>query len=116
MDVSLSVGDPEVSCVVNGTYSVTIPVDGVNAQYSASDPNALTIPDDICLGNIGEGGAISGSFVLTYNEGTNDNINIAASGEPTLVCTDPFNPTQCTGNVSGVSPVGVDVVTYILCV
>ncbi|UJH89797.1 hypothetical protein LZ575_12260 [Antarcticibacterium sp. 1MA-6-2] len=102
---SLSVGDPEVSCVVDGIYSVTVPIDGVNAQYSAIDLNALTISEDICLGNIGEGGAISGSFVLTYNEGTNYNIDIVASGEPTLECTDPFNPTQCTGNVQGTSPV-----------
>ncbi|WP_299335396.1 T9SS type A sorting domain-containing protein [uncultured Psychroserpens sp.] len=99
---SLNVEDPLVSCVSNGTYSVTVPINGANGQYSATDPNALSISSDVCLGNLG-GGALSGSFTLTYNQGTDFNIDITPV-IPSTGCEDPLNPTQCTGNVSGVSP------------
>ncbi|WP_299307197.1 hypothetical protein, partial [uncultured Psychroserpens sp.] len=100
---SLSVEDPVVSCAENGTYSVTVPINGANGQYTAIDSNAISISSDVCLGNLG-GGAISGSFTLTYNQGTDYNIDISPVIPSTNGCEDPINPTQCTQNVAGVSP------------
>ncbi|WP_299275015.1 hypothetical protein [uncultured Psychroserpens sp.] len=100
---SLGVEDPIVSCAENGTYSVSVPVNGANGQYTATDPNAISVSNDICLGNLG-GGAISGSFTLTYNQGTDFNIDISPVIPSTNGCVDPLNPTQCTANVSGLSP------------
>ncbi|MGB7841533.1 MAG: hypothetical protein WBL21_01990, partial [Salinimicrobium sp.] len=104
---SLNVGDPEVSCVVDGSYTVTVPINGVNGQFTATDLNATQISQDICLGNIGDGGDTSGEFVLTYSEGIDYNINIAVVSPPDIDCADPYNDFQCTGNVSGESPESV---------
>ena len=82
---SLAVEDPIVSCAVNGEYTVTVPINGANGQYTANDPNSLSISSDICLGNLG-GGAISGSFTLTYSQGIDYNIEISPVDPSTNGC------------------------------
>ncbi|WP_415686427.1 hypothetical protein, partial [Gillisia hiemivivida] len=102
---ALVVGEETVSCVDSGTYQVVVPITGTNAQFTATDANALTISEDVCLSNIGvDEEGVFGSFTLTYNIGTPYNISISAVKPSTNGCADPFNPTQCVGGVSGSSP------------
>ena len=81
---ALVVGDETVNCIDSETYEVVVPISGTNAQFTASDPNALSISDDICLKNLGEGGPVEGSFTLTYAIGTNYDIDIVALDNPDI--------------------------------
>ncbi|WP_323788192.1 proprotein convertase P-domain-containing protein [Psychroserpens sp.] len=98
---SLEIGSQSTQCNSNNTYTLTIPVIGANAQYTASDPNALSISNDVCLGNL-DSGSLSGSFTLTYPIGTDYNVDISTVIPATIgSCAEPFNPDDCTINISG---------------
>ena len=100
-------------CNGDGTYSLTLDVNGINGQYTAADPNALSISSDVCLGNTGAGTATSGSFTLVYPEGTDYDVTVSEVSPSTLSCADPVNSGDCGFSTSGTSPVccaGLDIV------
>ncbi len=94
---------PTTTCHPNGTYTVNVPISGINGNYVGTDPNALNSPSaPVCLQNIGAGGPTSGIISLTYPYGTAYNINIGI--DVTGPCPDPLNPNSCTANVAGAAP------------
>ncbi len=102
---ALELDDPIVACIDQSTYSVTVNINGSNAEYMASDMNALNTQPNICLGNLGGGGAITGSFTFQYSLGTSYNITIEALDTPMIAdCAQPENFAVCVGSVSGASP------------
>jgi hypothetical protein len=102
----LEADEPEIDCnTTNGTYTVTVPITGNNGQYVGTDPNATpTTSAPVCLTNLGETGVITGEIVMTYPIGVDYNISIAPVVPATDGCATPFNPTQCTAQVSGTAP------------
>ncbi|MBI1223704.1 MAG: hypothetical protein GC192_00585 [Bacteroidetes bacterium] len=91
------------TCNPDGTYTVNVPISGINGNYVGTDPNALNSPSaGVCLTNIGSGGPTTGVISLTYPNGTPYNISIAIA--PNGSCVDPSNPNDCTAFVSGVAP------------
>ena len=98
---NLETGTVSTVCNNNNTYTLTIPISGSNAQYSASDSNALSISSDVCLGNL-ESGNITGSFTLTYPIGVDYDVDISTVIPSSISnCAEPFNPDDCTINVTG---------------
>ena len=63
---NLVVEEETIECVDGDTYQVVVPIIGANAEFTVSDANALTISDNVCLNNLGDGGPVEGSFTLTY--------------------------------------------------
>ncbi|WP_435413681.1 proprotein convertase P-domain-containing protein, partial [Psychroserpens mesophilus] len=99
---NLETGTVSTQCNSNNTYTLTIPFNGANAQYTATDLNALSISNDICLGNL-DSGSLSGSFTLTYPIGTSYNVDISTVIPSTIgSCAEPFNPADCVANISGI--------------
>ena len=106
-------GDSDaVLCVVDATdvqtacqganYTVSVTIEGVNGEFTISDPNALTTPSpvSICLGNPANGGELSGTFEVTYASGVDYDLTIQSVTAP-AECADPLNPTDCVLSVSG---------------
>ena len=96
--------EPEVKCSEDETFTVEIPIRGVNAQYTAQDPNANSISGDICLGNLIDGDT-AGSITLVYDVGVDPEIVIKAVSPPTMQgCADPENAATCTDTIRLLSP------------
>jgi len=95
-------GTPAVLCNANNTYTVAIPIFGINGNYQGYDPNATpTTSNVVTLKNIGSGGPTSGIITMTYPQ-TVAAYNVAiddiilASGD--II---PSNPDSCLINVTG---------------
>ncbi len=103
----LNIGDHEVICNSDNTYTVIVDVLGINGQYTAIDQNAISISDDICLGNAGDNN-VNGSFTLVYPHGVDYNIDIQLVNPSTNNCVDGqqnVNPEeQCAVQLAGTAP------------
>ncbi|MEZ5004121.1 MAG: VWA domain-containing protein [Chitinophagales bacterium] len=89
-------------CNPNGTYTVEIPIIGANGDYQGYDPNATpTTSSVVTLGNLGTGGPISGTIVMTYPVTVTSYNIIISEGAGS---TDPDNSSACADTVSGVAP------------
>lgn len=97
----------EVSDVVTecdgANYTVDVTISGVNGYFELSDSMALSqpVPSGICLGNLADGGDVTGTFTFTYASGVDYDISISAVAG-IAGCTDAPNHDLCALNVSGV--------------
>ncbi len=90
----------EVTCNLDGTYTVVVDVFATNGVYIACDSNALTISDPILFTNVGSDPFIvMGQYVLTYPQFTDYNIIL----KDTLGNAD--NSDSCYINIAGIAPV-----------
>ncbi|MCB0631307.1 MAG: T9SS type A sorting domain-containing protein [Lewinella sp.] len=97
---------PETTQCQEDTYTVEIPIQGINSNYVGYDPNA-TPPTSapVCLTNSGTTDVTSGTIIMTYPQSvTNYNIEISIDDNPDDDCPDPANPGDCSTIVSGTAP------------
>ncbi|GAB5472163.1 MAG: hypothetical protein Mars2KO_02620 [Maribacter sp.] len=114
---NLAEGTPTTSCNDDGTYTVSVPIEGINGEFYAYDPNATpTLSTSVCLTNSSDTNVTSGTLELTYPQGVDYNITIfeATSSSPPIAvpngaCPDPDGTLggadECTVNVSGTAPI-----------
>ncbi len=121
-------GDPVITCNADGTYTVEVPVMGVNGEFIGYDPNANNLDglsDPICLTNSEANPAVtSGVISLTYNQGVDYDILILETNNstpppnvsPGVDCDHPTpypqgedgnngNADECVLSLSGTAPV-----------
>ena len=112
---NLTTGTPEASCNANGTYTLRIPISGVNGEYFAYDPNSNNaggLSTSVCLTNPGEANpVVNDTLILTYNQAVAYNVVVFEANDslaPAVVvngaCDDPLNPENCRDTVSGAAP------------
>ncbi|WP_299390649.1 hypothetical protein [uncultured Gelidibacter sp.] len=120
---SLSSGTPEEVCNNDGTFTINVPIEGINGEYIGYDANAKNggLSNRVCLTNSGEAGSTSGVISLTYDQGVDYNIQIfetTNSNPPTPVIPsagcdhpDPYpgdpnngNADSCVATVTGTAP------------
>lgn len=102
---NLETGTPTTTCNTNGTYTVSVPIAGINGNYVGTDTNALAPSAPVCLTNPGQNPPVtSGNIVLTYPQSV-ANYNITIAIDTNGPCADPLFPTNCIATVSGSAPV-----------
>ena len=91
-------------CIDENTYQVAVEVSGVNAEYIASDVNALNSDTTSCLTLADDNVNTIDTLYLNYTIGVDYNITIAASGtELDAPCPVSINYMDCDTTVSGSS-------------
>lgn len=122
---SLTTSAPEEVCNNDGTYTVNIPIEGINGEFVGYDANANNVnglSNTVCLTNPGTTNVTSGTISLTYNQGVDYSIEIFETNNsspptpviPSASCDhpDPFpgdpnngNADSCISSVNGTAPV-----------
>ncbi len=109
-------GTPLTTCNANGTYSLDIPMEGINGQYFGHDPNSLNaggLSASVCLLNPATSPfTTTGTITLTYNEGVAYNVQIFEANStipptpvtPSGFCPVPTSPNGCTVTLANVAP------------
>ncbi|MDP1622768.1 MAG: T9SS type A sorting domain-containing protein [Bacteroidales bacterium] len=71
-------GPATTVCNPNGTYTVTVNLNGTNGTFTVTDPNARsisTIPSPLTFTNVASNpGVVSGTVIANYNPGVNYNL------------------------------------------
>ncbi|RXJ43754.1 hypothetical protein ESZ48_18885, partial [Gelidibacter gilvus] len=120
---SLSSGTPEEVCNNDGTFTINVPIEGINGEYVGYDANAKNggLSNRVCLTNSGEAGSTTGVISLTYDQGVDYNIQIfeTTNSNPPIPVTpsagcdhpDPYpgdpnngNADSCVATVTGTAP------------
>ncbi|NNC84937.1 MAG: hypothetical protein HKN75_02580, partial [Bacteroidia bacterium] len=112
---NVSADTPIAQCDANGTYTLKIPVSGINGEFYAYDPNsnnANGLSSSVCLTNPGANPAVtSDTLILTYNQGIAYNAIIFEATDtlpgisvPNGSCPDPLNPEGCKDTIAGPAP------------
>ena len=122
---SLTTGTPEEVCNDDGTFTINIPIEGINGEfigYDANANNANGLSNTVCLTNSADSNPItSGTISLTYNQGTSysvqifetNNSNPPTNVTPGVSCDHPDafpgdpnngNADDCVATVSGEAP------------
>ncbi len=103
----LDSNDPITQCNNDGTYTLTIPIEGANGEYLAIDNNNNTIfSNPICLTNLGSDPAIiNGNIELVYPQGIDYNVSINEVSPSTIIgCAEPDNSSECSLSIVGIAP------------
>ncbi|RZW50535.1 MAG: hypothetical protein EX263_07595, partial [Flavobacteriaceae bacterium] len=122
---SVVAGTPEEVCNNDGTFTVNVPIEGINGEYVGYDANANNaggLSSTVCLTNSGSTNVTTGTISLTYNQGTAYSIQIFETNNsspptpvtPSASCDhpDPFpgdpnngNADECVADVNGEAPI-----------
>ncbi|WP_222845923.1 HYR-like domain-containing protein, partial [Flavilitoribacter nigricans] len=98
---------PETTECQTETYTVAVPIMGINGNYVGYDPNATPpYSDPVCLTNSGTTDVTSGTILMTYpKDVATYNIQIAIDADPDDDCPDPIVPENCGATITGDAPV-----------
>ncbi len=103
---NLQLGDVSLVCNNNGTYSVELPIMGINGSYVGYDVNAVPQTSaPVCLTNNASSTPVtSGTIIMHYPSSvSNWNITVSAQDNP-AACIDPLNVGDCVASISGSAP------------
>ena len=101
---SVETGETTTTCNNDGTYTVNIPIAGVNGTFAATDIQTGMTSDAVCLTNLNANTlVVSDTIRMVYPIGTDYNISIAPNLSGNDNCAIPENPSDCVLSVSGTS-------------
>lgn len=77
---SLTTNTSETVCNDDGTFTVNVPIEGINGEFVGYDSNSINangLSSTVCLTNISDSNPVTtGIITLTYTQGSSYNIEI----------------------------------------